>query len=103
MDSLLGAVHSRLQAVGIPPVVLEEAYAEKQFQYSQFKTLFAAEGEPLNGTLCWEFGKLIVTRYGDANPIGATVIATGAMHTIGTMHTVLNDPARGILRTGPAA
>jgi hypothetical protein len=103
MDSLLDAIHGQLPAVGIPPVVLQEAYAEKQFHYSQFKKMFAPQEESPKDTLCWEFGKVIVTRYGDANPIGATLIATGAMHTIGAIHKILHDPRCGIVRADPAA
>ncbi len=103
MDSLLEAIHDQLPAVSIPPVVLEQAYAEKQFHYSQFTKMVAPQEESLRDTLCWEFGKLIVTHYGDANPIGATLIATGAMHTLETIHKILHDPRCGIVRAKPGA
>ena len=97
MDALLSAVHTNMAAINLSPFILEEAYREKQLQYSQFKKLYAENDEPLVGTLAWEVGKFVVGRYGNGNPACMMYATICTMNSAKTLTQILSDPRIGIV------
>ncbi len=97
MDAVLSALPPALDRAGLPAVALESLYSERQFQYSQFKKIFAEEGESLKDTLCWEFGKAMASQYALTSPLSIGYLATAAGNAAAALSKILTDPAVGLV------
>ncbi len=97
MDQLLSAVQREVAAEGLLSIVLEEAYSEKQSHYQQFTHLHDSDGQPQERSLCWQFGFLMATQYGDSNALGAAQVAVQAVHAVRTLLEILLNPQTGVV------
>jgi hypothetical protein len=48
--------------------MLRETYRNRQAEYAGYPQLIPEEGEPLKGTLFWEFSKVLYSFFDDMNP-----------------------------------
>jgi hypothetical protein len=47
---------------------LRDTYNRRQIKYAEYTVLIPSEGKPLNGTLYWEFSKILFGFLNDNNP-----------------------------------
>lgn len=98
MDNLLPEVReilSRLYETGADasrfPDEFVEIYNASSAEYAQYKKMMAEEGEPLKGTLYWEFAKKRADLLGITNPAEIMLIGFCALSTIKSLSDVLTD------------
>lgn len=68
--------------------ILRDTYNLRQMEYSVYKDLIPAKEQPLKGTLCWEFSKVLFSFLNDTNP--ATLMAIN-MFVASMAQVMLND------------
>jgi len=67
LEKLLRGLSEETSAEGVREALLE-TYNRRQIEYANYKALAPKKGEPLKGTLGWEFSKILFGLLDDQNP-----------------------------------
>jgi hypothetical protein len=91
MDTIYQTINDGLLVKGALKEDIIEEFNKCQDEYSKFK-LFPAKGEnSFKDTIHWEFGKKIVSKYGDGNPATILVISSGVLLTVQVLQEILES------------
>lgn len=69
IDSVEFEMRRQLQLIGMDESKVFSVVQKRSNQLSQYKKLFANEGETPKGTLVWEFGRIISSEFVGGNPV----------------------------------